>query len=181
MQKPIIILIGLIQTVINSDIKNISKVDKINWHKKVNELLFNKDFIIYTSNLNRTIQTSNALFPQNKITNKLAIFNELDCHELDGIKKSFYNRDELNSKVKINKKIIDKKIISIISFLKDEQKNYENIVIFSHGMLIRAIISYLSNIEFDTYDLINSTTIQFNNLSIAEIDINELKVNKIIL
>lgn len=48
-------------------------------------------------------------------------------------------------------------------------------------MLIRAIISYLSNIEFDTYDLINSTTIQFNNLSIAEIDINELKVNKIIL
>ncbi len=49
-------------------------------------------------------------------------------------------------------------------------------------MLIRAILLYLNEIyDFDMYDLINSIKNKFYNLSIAEIDIFELKVNNIIL
>lgn len=56
----------------------------------------------------------------------------------------------------------------------------QDVIIFSHGMLIRSLISYLNGIQFDIYDLINSTSIKFNNLSIVQIDIDKLKVNKII-
>lgn len=145
-------------------------------------MLFNKEYVIYTSTLKRTIQTAEALLPNHLIKDNLQIFNELDCHELDNTLKNNYTREELNSKLSISKEIICKQIRQILLFLYKEQTNNKNILVFSHGMLIRAILLYLNEIyDFDIYDLVNSIKNNFYNLSIAEIDIFELQVNNIIL
>lgn len=171
---------GLIQTNINTDIQKITLSDKIIFFKKLDNFNLKKLSCIYTSTLKRTIETANVLFPDSKKISK-NLFNEVDCHEIDNIPKNLYTRKELNSKVSISKYDVIDQIEEIISFLRIIQNSMDNVLVFSHGMLIRAIISYLNNIDFDIYDLINSKTVKFYNLSIAQIDIDKLKVNKIIL
>lgn len=159
----------------NADITLASKPH--DWEEKVGKYIpYSARQFIVSSPTNRCVQTSNLLFGHEpNMQNE--IVGEFDCSQLGNKKFWEISQDEFEKLVPLTPWDMQNRAEAIRHFGHIHEKLcYEDMVIITHGMLIRYMYHFINhNANISAYDVINSKGFKFSNLDLLIVDLDKMK------